>query len=121
MSVIFSLKYLVLDNVRHNLRQCAICHRTEQQHLFVALQIISNAEYGQCVMYVTSLGIVRTTKARCSSVRKILRNLSVRVYERDVFMSATHCLDLKQRLGGAADISLPQVFIHGHLLGVSGV
>ena len=91
---------------------------TVQQHLFVALQIISNAEYGQCVMYVTSLGIVRSTKARCSSVRKILRNLSVRVYERDVFMSDTHCLDLKQRLGGAADISLPQVFIHGHLLGV---
>ena len=29
-------------------------------------------------MYVTTLGIVRNTKARCSSVRKILRNLSVR-------------------------------------------
>ena len=35
-------------------------------------------EYGQCIMYVTSLGIVRATKTRCSMVRKILRNLSVR-------------------------------------------
>ena len=41
-----------------------------------------------------------------------------RVYERDVFMSSHHCLDLKTRLG-AGGISLPQVFIHGHLLGVS--
>ena len=85
-------------------------------------------------MYVTTLGIVRNTKARCSSVRKILRNLSVRsyieqyfdafkhvygirVYEKDVFMSVNHCMDLKHRLG-SADINLPQVFIHGHLLGV---
>ena len=42
-----------------------------QQHLH-------NEEYGQCVLYVSSLGIVRATKARCSMVRKILRNLSVR-------------------------------------------
>ena len=86
-------------------------------------------------MYVTTLGIVRNTKARCSSVRKILRNLSVRylilcnvlmhlemliasrVYEKDVFMSVNHCMDLKQRLG-SAEINLPQVFVHGHLLGV---
>ena len=42
------------------------------------LQHLHNEEYGQCVMYVSSLGIVRATKARCSMVRKILRNLSVR-------------------------------------------
>jgi len=77
---------------------------------------VSKDEYGQCVMYVTSLGIVRSTKARCSTVRKILRNLSVRVFERDVFMCNNHCMDLKERLG-QTEISLPQVFIHGHLLG----
>ena len=86
-------------------------------------------------MYVSSLGIVRATKARCSMVRKILRNLSVRsapvsislallvnvvcrVYERDVFMSRDHCMDLKERLD-VQQVNLPQVFIHGHLLGVS--
>ena len=42
----------------------------------------------------------------------------VRVYEKDVFMSVNHCMDLKQRLGDA-EVNLPQVFIHGHLLGVS--
>ena len=48
-----------------------------QQHLH-------NEEYGQCVLYVSSLGIVRATKARCSMVRKILRNLSVRSPREDI-------------------------------------
>ena len=43
--------------------------------------------------------------------------MASRVYEKDVFMSVNHCMDLKHRLG-SADINLPQVFIHGHLLGV---
>ena len=43
--------------------------------------------------------------------------IASRVYEKDVFMSVNHCMDLKQRLG-SAEINLPQVFVHGHLLGV---
>ena len=35
-------------------------------------------EGGLCVVFVTSLGVVRETRTRCSSVRKILRNLCVR-------------------------------------------
>ena len=31
-----------------------------------------------CVMYLTSLGIVRSTQERCNMVRKILRNMLVR-------------------------------------------
>ena len=41
-----------------------------------------------------------------------------RVYERDVFMSRDHCMDLKERLD-VQHVNLPQVFMHGHLLGVS--
>ena len=33
-------------------------------------------------------------------------------------MSRDHCMDLKERLG-VNEVILPQVFIHGHLLGVS--
>ena len=44
--------------------------------------------------------------------------LCCRVYERDVFMSRDHCMDLKERLD-VQQVNLPQVFIHGHLLGVS--
>ena len=33
-------------------------------------------------------------------------------------MSVNHCMDLKKRLT-STEITLPQVFIHGHLLGVS--
>ena len=34
------------------------------------LQHLHDEEYGQCVMYVSSLGIVRATKARCSMARR---------------------------------------------------
>jgi len=76
-------------------------------------------EEGQCVLYVSSLGVVRETKARCSSVRKILRNLCVRTSERDVFMSREHFYQLTDRLSMSDQIPLPQVFLHGQLLGVS--
>lgn len=57
-------------------------------------------------------------QARCIAVRKILRNLSVRVQERDLLMCRDHVLDLRERSGGVPT-ALPQVFIHGRLLGVS--
>ena len=57
---------------------------------FQFFQSITNEEYGQCIMYVTTLGIVRNTKARCSSVRKILRNLSVRSYIEQYFDAFKH-------------------------------
>jgi len=77
-------------------------------------------EGGLCVVFVTSLGVVRETRTRCSSVRKILRNLCVRVSERDVLMSREHYLDLRDRLGISdlsTQIDLPQVFLNGQLLG----
>ena len=49
-----------------------------------------------------------------------VESVGCRVYERDVFMSRDHCMDLKERLD-AQQVNLPQVFIHGHLLGVSRV
>jgi len=78
------------------------------------------AENGMCVVFVTSLGIVRETRTRCSSVRKIFRNLCVRISERDVLMSREHYHDLRSRLGVSdlsTSIPLPQVFINGELLG----
>ena len=42
------------------------------------LQSYIATEKGVCIVFVTSLGIVRETRARCSSVRKIFRNLCVR-------------------------------------------
>ena len=62
------------DKVKLHFRNCHLSHRL---HVFNCQQI-TGSEYGQCVMYMTTLGIVRSTKARCSNVRKILRNLSVR-------------------------------------------
>ena len=42
------------------------------------LQNYSSSEQSLCVMYLTSLGIVRSTQERCNMVRKILRNMLVR-------------------------------------------
>ena len=47
-------------------------------HLKLELQNYRKSECGKCVLYVKSLGILRSTKARCDLVRKILRNLVVR-------------------------------------------
>ena len=46
--------------------------------LTLFLKSYVSTEEGVCVVFVTSLGIVRDTRARCSSVRKIFRNLCVR-------------------------------------------
>jgi len=81
-----------------------------------------SSERGKCVLYVTSLGICRQTKARCDLVRKILRNLMVRYDERDVFMSREHFHELSDRLSGLDGfMELPQLFLHGQLLGGSSV
>ena len=53
----------------------------------------------------------------CNVLMHLEMLIASRVYEKDVFMSVNHCMDLKQRLG-SAEINLPQVFVHGHLLGV---
>ena len=48
---------------------------------FLSLFIVQNytsSEEGECVMYLTSLGIVRSTHERCNMVRKKLRNMSIR-------------------------------------------
>jgi len=77
----------------------------------------TESEQGVCVLYVTSLGILRQTKARCDLVRKILKNLMVRYDERDVFMSREHFHELSDRLSGSDYLALPKVFLHGQLLG----
>ena len=41
-------------------------------------QNYSSSEQGLCVMYLTSLGIVRSTQERCNMVRKIFRKMCVR-------------------------------------------
>ena len=43
-----------------------------------SFQSLANEEAGRCVVYLTSLGVIRDTIQRCNNVRKILRNLFVR-------------------------------------------
>ena len=57
-------------------------------------------ERGKVVVYITSLGIVREMLADCVKVRQIMRNLLIKVVEKDIFMSKPHQQELKQRLIG---------------------
>ena len=70
------------------------------------------------VVYVTTLAILRDTWARCVKVRQILRNLLIKVDERDVFMSRENQMELMERMG-TIEVKLPQVFVNGQHLGVS--
>ena len=91
------------------------------------------------VVYVTSLGIVREMLANCIKVRQIMRNLLVKIVEKDIFMSRAYQQELRQRmdqihitnnsksalsnnkslLPAAADfLSVPQIFVEGQYLGV---
>ena len=93
------------------------------------------------VVYVTSLGIVREMLANCIKVRQIMRNLLVKIVEKDIFMSRAYQQELRQRMdqihitnngksalsnnksllpaAAAADfLSVPQIFVEGQYLGV---
>lgn len=70
------------------------------------------------MVYLTTLGVLRETYARCVKVRQILRTLLIRVEERDVFMSKENQIELLDRMG-ADRITVPQVFVEGIFLGVS--
>ena len=41
-------------------------------------QTFLERERDKCIIYVTSLGVIRRTIQRCCNIRKILRNLCVR-------------------------------------------
>lgn len=62
--------------------------------------------------------VVRQTHERCKIVKKILQNHMVRYEEKDLFMNSENQKELMERLG-SNEISLPQVFADGNLLGVS--
>ena len=68
-------------------------------------------------MYITTLSILRETWARCVKVRQILRNLLIKVDERDVFMCRENQTELMERMG-TCQLQLPQVFVDGQHLGV---
>ena len=88
------------------------------------MQDFTEREQGKVVVYITTLGVLRETYARCVTVRQILRTLLIKVEERDVFMSRANQLELTERMencsgNGDKGFDVPQVFVEGRLLGVS--
>ena len=86
---------------------------------FSFFQDFEERERGRVVIYFTTLGVVRETWARCVKIRQILRNLLIKVDERDVFMCRENQIEVMERLN-SLEVSLPQVFVDGHYIGVSG-
>lgn len=71
------------------------------------------------VIYSTTMGIVRDTYAKCANVKQILRTLLVKFEERDVFMSTEFQQEIKERMQ-SDQIKVPQLFVDGQYIGVSG-
>lgn len=84
-------------------------------------QNYAEREKGKVVVYITTLGVLRETYARCVTVRQILRTLMIKVDERDVFMARDNQMELMDRMGfqSTEEIVVPQVFVEGRHLGVS--
>ena len=70
------------------------------------------------MLYTTSMGVVRTTYAKCQAMKQILRTLMVKFDERDVFMCFNHQKEIRERMQ-SDDIDVPQLFVDGHYIGVS--
>ena len=70
------------------------------------------------VIYFTTLGVVRETWTRCVKIRQILRNLLIKVEEKDVFMCRENQIEVMERLN-SLEVTLPQIFVDGHYIGVS--
>ena len=70
------------------------------------------------MLYTTSMGVVRSTYAKCQAMKQILRTLMVKFEERDVFMCFNHQKEIRERMQ-SDDIDVPQLFVDGHYIGVS--
>ena len=68
------------------------------------MQNYAEREQGKVVVYITTLGVLRETYARCVTVRQILRTLLIKVDERDVFMSRANQAELAERITALAVI-----------------
>ncbi|XP_070495736.1 glutaredoxin domain-containing cysteine-rich protein CG31559-like [Chironomus tepperi] len=71
---------------------------------------------GKIVLYTTSMGVVRSTYAKCQAMKQILRTLMVKFEERDVFMCFSHQKEIRERMQ-SDDIDVPQLFVDGHYIG----
>merc|ERR1712228_1049168 len=61
-------------------------------------------------------GVVRETWTRCVKIRQILRNLLIKVEEKDVFMCRENQIEAMERLN-SLEVTLPQIFVDGHYIG----
>lgn len=86
--------------------------------IFFSLQNYKDKDAGKVVVYTTSMGIVRSTYAKCQSVKQILRTLLVKFEERDVYMSNEYQDEVKDRML-KDEIDIPQLFVNGQHIGVS--
>lgn len=86
----------------------------------IYLQNYKDKDGGKIVLYLTSMGVVRSTYAKCQTVKKILKTLMVKFEERDVFMSHVHQQEIRDRMQ-SDEIDVPQLFVDGQYIGVSRI
>lgn len=88
----------------------------DELHRVEYLNNLINSEENQCVLYTTTLGIIRRTFEDSKLMRSILNLNLIQYEERDVYLNQEykHQLRLRCKL-----IYVPSLFVEGKLLGVS--
>jgi glutaredoxin domain-containing cysteine-rich protein 1 len=89
------------------------------EHLKLQSQWKKNYEEldrGKVVIYITSLGIVRSTWDRCRHAIAILENHRINYERRDLTMCSKYVDELKNR-SGQNFIDLPKIYINGSFFG----
>lgn len=83
-------------------------------------------ERHKCVLYLTSLGIIRKTFDESKQIKAILKNNFIDFDERDVYINEEFKKELRQRMNRLSmknsetyviEFKVPVFFVNGHLLG----
>ena len=70
------------------------------------------------MVYTTSLSAIRDTYKECRAVNLMLRGHCVMIQQKDIMLHEEYHKELKERLDDDT-VTVPQVFINGHHIGVS--
>jgi len=117
------------NNVRHNVNQFMSIIKRANIEKADLVRDYEREEVNKCVVYVTSVGIVRKTFENCRKLKAILDQHFVDFDERDIFIDNNFKRELVDRLlrsggveGGAKGVlsgrlPVPVLFVHGKLVG----
>ncbi|XP_015786209.1 glutaredoxin domain-containing cysteine-rich protein CG31559-like [Tetranychus urticae] len=100
--------------IKHCVRQSIQSYYEIITNLETKTRNYQKEEKNKCVLYSTTLGIVRSTFENCRVMRNILYQNLIMYEERDVYINGDFRDELIERLG---QLRIPSLFVEGKYLG----